>query len=167
MTGQYTAGQRMVQALFAVATMALSQLAFAEQQVGVVIEDAWVRAMPPSQPNTAAYMTVRNKGDTPLRIVGASSEPEATVEIHNSREVDGMMRMEHLQDVTLKAGQEAQFAPGGMHLMMLGLNKMPAPGEQVKLCLQFDSGASACVNAEVRRVAPSPDDKKHENHQHH
>ncbi len=133
----------------------------------VLIENAWVRAMPPSQPNTAAYMTVRNEGEVPLRIIAASSEPRATVEIHTSRQVDGMLRMEQLQGVTLNPGELVSFSPGGMHLMMLGLNKMPVEGEQVKLCLQFDSGAAACAYAEVRRVAPSPDDNLHQNHQHH
>jgi len=147
--------------------VAAEQPVRAGSQAGVIIENAWVRAMPPSQPNTAAYLTVRNEGETRLQIVGATSEPHARVEIHTSREVDGMVSMARLQEVILEPGQSVQFAPGGMHLMMLGLNKMPAPGEQVKLCLVFDSGASACTNAEVRRVAPSPDDQLHQNHQHH
>lgn len=139
----------------------------AGEKVTLLIERAWVRAMPPSQANTAAYMTVRNEGEASLRIVGASSEPEARVEIHRSREVAGMMTMERLNSVVLEPGQLAQFAPGGMHFMMLGLNKMPVPGEQVKICLRFDSGASACTYAEVRRDAPSPEETKHQNHQHH
>lgn len=84
--------------------------------------------------------------------------------MHTSVEVDGMVRMKHLQQVTAAPGQTIQFAPGGMHLMMLGLQKMPAPGEQVKLCLNFKSGTSACAQAEVRRAAPSLDDKTHHNH---
>ena len=136
-------------------------------QTGVFIDNAWVRAMPPSQPNTAAYLTVRNEGEISLRIVAASSDPQAAVEIHTSREVDGMVSMQRLEGVTLKPGQSVEFAPGGMHLMMMGLNKMPAPGEQVKLCLQFDSGTSVCADAEVRRVAPSSDHQQHHNHEHH
>lgn len=136
-------------------------------QAGVVIEKAWVRAMPPSQPNTAAYMTVRNEGEARLQIVAASSDLQARVEIHTSAEVDGMVSMQRLEEVALEPGQSVQFAPGGMHIMMLGLNQMPAPGEQVKLCLQLDSGASACADAEVRRVAPSLDDQMDQNHEHH
>ena len=128
------------------------------------IENAWVRAMPPGQSNTAAYLSVKNGGDRSLQITGAYSEPHARVEMHTSAEVDGMVTMERLAQVTVAPGQAVQFAPGGMHLMMLDLQKMPAPGEQVKLCLNFQSGTSACAQAEVRRVAPSLDDKTLHNH---
>jgi copper(I)-binding protein len=128
------------------------------------IENAWVRAMPPGQSSTAAYLSVKNGGERALQITGASSEPYARVEMHASVEVDGMVTMRQLQQVAVASGQAIQFAPGGMHLMMLDLQKMPAPGEQVKLCLNFQSGASACAQAEVRRAAPSPDDKTLHNH---
>lgn len=136
----------------------------AEVKLAVRIDNAWVRAMPPSQPNTAAYMTLHNGSDRALQIIGARSEPIARVEMHTSREVDGMLSMEQLDQVMVAPGQVIVFAPGGMHLMMLGLKKMPAAGEQVKLCLEFKSGASVCAEAEVRRVAPSADDDKHHNH---
>lgn len=141
----------------------------AEAMQDVSIENAWVRAMPPSQPNTAAYMTLRNDSDRTLKIIGARSEPIARVEIHTSREVDGMVRMEQLEQVTVAPGQLIVFAPGGMHLMMLGLKKMPAAGEQVKLCLEFKSGASVCAGAEVRRVAPPADEAMSQDmhHNHH
>lgn len=128
------------------------------------IENAWVRAMPPNQPNTAAYLSIKNGGDRSLQITGAYSEPIARVEIHTSVEVDGMVTMEQLKQVTIAPGQVIQFSPGGMHLMMLDLKKMPAPGEQVKLCLNFQSGASVCTQAEVRRASAPLDDKTHHNH---
>jgi len=162
-------------ATLAVITVAvLSQLAAATEPssaakspVRAVIDNAWVRAMPPSQVSTAAYLSVHNIGDSRLKIVGASSQSEAIVEIHTSREVDGMVSMQALEEVILAPGQRLEFAPGGMHLMMLGLDKMPAPGEKLKLCLEFDGGASVCTLAEVRRAAASPGDKTHSAHQHH
>ncbi len=145
------------------------EVAFAESETraAVVIEDAWVRAMPPSQPNTAAYMTLRNTGESAVKLLGATTQPQSTVEIHTSAEVDGMMRMERLMSVSLAPGERVEFAPGGRHFMVLGLEKMPAPGESLKLCLQFDTGVPTCTLAEVRRLAPSADDDMHENHQHH
>jgi len=127
----------------------------------VSIEDAWVRAMPPSQRNTAAYMNVINRSETDLYILGASSTTGATVEIHTTREVDGMVRMERVERTLVAPGQTIQFAPGGMHLMILGLEKMPAPGEHLSLCLEIASREAACTVAEVRRAAPSAHDKMH------
>jgi copper(I)-binding protein len=126
------------------------------------IEHAWVRAMPPSQANTAAYLTFENTGQRPLRIVGAHAHPEAVVEIHTSGIVDGMMTMQAVDVVDVAAGKSVEFAPGGMHLMIMGLQKMPAPGEQVKLCLEFESASPLCADVTVRKAAPAA-----ANHQHH
>jgi len=53
-----------------------------------------------------------------------------------------------------------------MHLMIMGLDKMPAPGEQLTLCLELESMAPLCTVAPVRKVALSADDSMH-NHKHH
>lgn len=129
------------------------------------IENAWVRAMPPSQANTAAYLTLKNTGQSPLRVVGAHAHSEAIVEIHSSGIVDGMMTMQAVEVIDLAAGKSVEFAPGGMHLMIMGLEKMPASGEQVKLCLEFESASPLCADVTVRKVAPAADDAV--SHQHH
>lgn len=129
----------------------------------VRIENAWVRAMPPSQHNTAAYLTVLNEGRDSVLLIGVSSTPAAKVQVHNSVEIDGMVRMEHLESVPLAAGETLEFSPGGMHLMIMGLEAMPDAGESFRLCLEFEGSAPSCTQAEVRRAAPSDN----EHHQHH
>jgi copper(I)-binding protein len=129
------------------------------------IENAWVRAMPPSQANTAGYLTLENTGQRALRIVGAHSLPEAVVEIHSSGIVDGMMTMQAVDVVEVAPGNSVEFGPGGMHLMIMGLEKMPAPGEQVKLCLEFESASPLCADATVRKAPPAADEA--DSHQHH
>jgi len=133
---------------------------------GVSLENAWVRAMPPTQHNTAGYLIFRNNGEKTVRIVGASSTPAAQVEMHNSRLKEGMMTMERVEIVEVAPGKSVEFAPGGMHLMIMGLDTMPAPGEQLRLCLELESMAPVCTAAPVRKVALSPDDSMH-NHKHH
>ncbi len=151
-----------------VAVVAISCLAplvaQAAGQATVIVSEAWVRALPPGQPNTAAYLVVANTGDVPVTIVGASSPIAGTVEIHTTREVDGYQRMEQLEQVQVGAGQRAEFAPGGAHLMLLGLSAMPVPGDEVRICLQLASDDELCTLAAVRKSAGS--DKTHQHHQH-
>ena len=128
------------------------------------VSDAWVRALPPGQPNTAGYLVVTNSADTAVTIVGASSPLAESVEIHTTREVDGLQRMERLDQVQVAAGQSVAFAPGGMHLMLLGVSRMPAPGEEVQLCLQLAKGDELCTLAQVRKSAG--DGQTHQHHQH-
>ncbi len=130
------------------------------------IENAWVRAMPPSQANTAAYLTIENTGQRAIRIVGAHSYPEAIVEIHSSGIVDGMITMQAVGVVEVAPGKRVEFGPGGMHLMIMRLEKMPAPGEQVKLCLQFESTSPLCADATVRKAAPAADGAASSHHHH-
>ena len=123
--------------------------------------------MPPTQSNTAGYLTVSNGGDSVVQIIAASSTPVANVEMHNSIEVDGMMRMERVYKLSLASGEKVDFTPGGKHLMIMDLNKMPAPGDTVELCLEFDTGQEVCAQADVRRVAPGSNDDNEAKHQHH
>jgi len=142
----------------------VSQAALATEAGVLTIEDAWVRALPPGQPNTAAYLTVINTGGERVTIVGGSADIAKTVEMHSTGEVDGYQRMQQLYEVPLAPGQSSSFAPGGMHLMLLGLEKMPAPGDRVRLCLTLAVGEQVCTSAEVRKSAGGQ--QSHEHHQH-
>mgnify|MGYP001823617718 CR=1 FL=1 len=128
----------------------------------IVLSDAWVRALPPVQKVTAGYLTVANKGSAAVTITGGSAELAQALEIHTTREVNGMTRMEPLQELVVPAGGSVKLSPGGTHLMLLGLERMPAPGESIELCLTSADGASACTSAEVRQGAPV-----HDHHSHH
>ena len=128
----------------------MSPVLVAQEDAEVRIENAWVRALPPTQPNTAGYLTVVNDGKTAVAIVGASSNIAAKVELHRTRTVDGMMRMEPVEGVAVAPGERVQLVPGGTHLMLLGLKYMPAPDDDVRLCLQLASGREICAAADVR-----------------
>ncbi len=126
------------------------------------LRDAWVRALPPTQTTTAAYLVVANPGNVTQTIVAASAELAGRVEVHTTREVDGLMRMQQLEQLQVPAGSEVALAPGGTHLMLLELERMPAEGESLKLCLELASGEQACTSAPVRR-----DEAAGKSHHHH
>jgi len=139
--------------LFAVLVFSLAPLlSDAAEPAGLSLDGAWVRALPPGQPNTAAYLTATNHGTAAVTIVGGS------------REVDGLQRMEQVAQLALAPGQSLAFAPGGTHLMLMGLAQMPVPGEQVRLCLQLAGGEQVCTLAEVRKSAAN--EQSHDHHQH-
>jgi copper(I)-binding protein len=140
------------------AVAALPSVAAGELQLA----DAWVRALPPVQKVTAAYLTISNTGSTAVEVTGGSAELAQRVEIHTSREVDGMMRMEPLPSLTVNPGESVALKPGGHHLMLLGLERMPQPGETVKLCLTLSGAEPSCTMAEVRKEPP--EDGHHHHH---
>jgi len=150
--------------LAALVAALLSLSAVAEQDAALDIEKAWVRAMPPFQPNTAAYLTLVNRGDVAVAIVGASADVAEKVELHTTRMVDGLMRMEQLQALAVAPGERVELAPGGTHLMLLGLAYRPVPGDEIRLCLQLVSGDEACTVAEVRMSDDLPSTMDHQHH---
>ena len=96
--------------------------------------------------------------------VGASADAAEKAELHTTRKVDGLMRMEQLQGLAVAPGERVVLAPGGTHLMLLELAYMPAPGDDVQLCLQLAGGGEVCTTAEVRGGSDGPDAQDHQHH---
>lgn len=118
----------------------------------LVVEDAWVRGLPPGVANTAAYMTLRNTGAEDLVLTGASSPIAGSVQLHDTMNHDGMLHMMHVATLTVPAGGEARLASGGMHLMLMELKDAPKPGADVELTLQFADGSTRTLRLPVRSV---------------
>ena len=131
----------------------------------IAVSQPWVRALPPTMNRTAAYMTLINRGDATAEVVGGRAELAQTVEIHTTRDVDGYRRMEQLDSISIAPDQRVRLQPGGTHLMLLGLSRMPAAGETLPLCVGLASGAEVCTVAQVRTAAGRQSEPGH-HHQH-
>jgi len=89
--------------------------------VAFVVEDAWVRAMPPGQKMTAAYGVFRNSGSVSLRISEFSSPQYASVSLHETIvDSSGMNKMQDIQAMVILPGEVLELAPGGKHFMLMG-----------------------------------------------
>lgn len=120
-------------------------------EVGLKLEDAWVRAMPSTHSMTAAYVSIVNDTDSAYGIVGATADVARVAEIHTTRNVDGYMKMEQLEGLAIAPGERVDLEPGGTHIMLMGLTFMPEPGDTVRLCLQLLGDREVCTEAVTRR----------------
>ena len=120
----------------------------------LALADAWVRALPPTQSMTAGYLKVTNSGDRTVRIVGAGASGAGRAELHENRIEGSAMRMVPVEALALGPGESASFEPGGLHLMLKDLGRMPASGDTIRLCLLADDGERSCTDAAERRDAP-------------
>lgn len=121
-------------------------------QAELVVDDAWVRGLPPGVANTAAYMTLRNTGNKDVVLTGAASPIAGSVQLHDTMDHGGMLHMAHVESLTVPAGGEVKLASGGLHLMMMELTAMPAPDSKVELTLQFSDGTRLALLLPVRSV---------------
>ena len=115
----------------------------------IVVADAWIRLMPPSRPNSAAYMTIENKTQKELILQSVSSDVITTIEMHMMEHSDGMMRMRQVTEIRIPAGGKIELKPGGFHLMLFGIQKPLAKGDRIPFVLHFQGGSSV---AEIGRA---------------
>lgn len=140
---------RLLPALLLLATTRLFAASSAET---VEVSGAYARAVPPGQPNSAAFMTLSNASARPIALVNARSGVAKVVELHTHLMEEGMMRMRQVEKIDIPANGEARLQPGGDHVMFIGLVEDLEPGAEVAFTLVFDDGSEKQVVAPVQKV---------------
>jgi copper(I)-binding protein len=100
--------------------------------------------------NGAVYVSIENRGSEPDSLLAASSDAAATVELHETRQEGGVMRMRPLPKIELLSGGRIDMKPGGTHIMLLGLTRDLHPGDTVTLRLRFEKAGERVIEAPVR-----------------
>ncbi|MDC7682997.1 copper chaperone PCu(A)C [Asticcacaulis sp. BYS171W] len=109
-----------------------------------------VRAALGQNPNTAAYVTIKNTGTTDDRLVSAACDCADTVELHSMKMDGDKMMMAPLPDgLVIKAGETVELKPGGNHIMLLGLKTRPEDGQTQSVTLTFEKAGSVTVEMPV------------------
>lgn len=101
---------------------------------------------------SAAYMTLVNRADEPDMLISAATDAVEVVELHNN-EIDenGVMRMRPVESIEIPAKGEVALAPGGYHVMLIGLKQDLVEGATVNLTLTFENAGEREVVAEIRQ----------------
>ena len=84
--------------------------------------------------------------------VSASSDAAGKVELHEMKNVNGMMSMSPVKQIDVPAHGKTELKPGGLHIMLFDLKKRPAPGDTLALTLTFDDGTKVPVTATIRKA---------------
>jgi periplasmic copper chaperone A len=58
--------------------------------------------------------------------------------------------MERVDKIVVPPGARVELKPGGYHLMLIGLTRALAPGQDVTLTLVFEGAGPVTARAEVR-----------------
>jgi copper(I)-binding protein len=103
---------------------------------GLRVSNPWSYSTPPGVSMAVGYLEIANDGPDD-RLLGASSPRARRVELHESRLEGGMMRMRPLEGLDVPKGATVRFAPGGMHMMLVDIDRPFVAGERVPLVLEF------------------------------
>jgi copper(I)-binding protein len=100
----------------------------------------------------AAYLRgIKNKGQQPDKLLGASSDVAARVELHRMQLDAGVMRMREVPFIALPAGQTTLLRHGGEHhLMLMDLKRPLKDGDRFDMTLNFERAGSQTVRVWVQ-----------------
>ncbi|MFC1936224.1 copper chaperone PCu(A)C [Chloroflexota bacterium] len=120
------------------------------QNEGLVISGIWARPSPMSAGNGAVYMWIENNNAESERLVSVSSEIANAVELHLSKNQDGVMSMMQVEHIDIPAVGSVALEPGGYHVMLIGLKEEFKAGDVFEISLEFSSGQIITVEVVVK-----------------
>jgi copper(I)-binding protein len=126
-------------------------LAAAGGPPSIQIDHPWARASAGAAKTGAAYFTITDQGQ-PEQLTGASTPVAASAELHESMDDMGMMKMRPMAGLALPPGKPVKLAPGGYHLMLLGLKAPLKAGDTFPLTLQFAHAPPQTVTVTVEPI---------------
>ena len=117
------------------------------------IADAVMRRPLGGRTTTAIYFNIDNTGETPDRLLSASSPAAKTIEIHTHKHEDGVMRMRRIDGADIPPADETVFAPGGLHLMVFGVSEEALNAGEIEVTLVFQNAGEARLTARVGEIS--------------
>lgn len=114
------------------------------------VENAWARPSPLPDGNSAIYLTIVNPTGEADRLVAVKSSV-GMAETHESVTENGVVRMEPRPDgYEIPAQSSVELAPGGKHIMVMGVADPLAPGDTLTATLTFEKAGEMTVTAPVK-----------------
>jgi hypothetical protein len=111
---------------------------------------------PPTPTEAAGYFTVVNRAGTPDTLVSITSTISASAMVHGQVPDGGMVRMQHVDAPVVPAGDSLVLQPGGSHLMLMDLERLPKPGDSISVTLVFSRAGPVALMLPVRAYGDAP-----------
>lgn len=136
--------------------LALSAIVFASfvKADSLTVVNSFVREVPPGSPATAAFMHLYNQSDAPVRLIEAQNSITDYTELHDHVVINEVMQMRQVDAIEIPARGKVRLVPGGLHLMLIGLDQPVKEGDTLTLNLLFDNGDVLEFETPVRPVRP-------------
>jgi len=118
--------------------------------VNIRIDHVWSRAMPAGATGVV-YFTITNHG-APDALTSVATPVAASAGLHESIDDHGVMKMRPVASLAVTPGNPVTLAPGGYHIMLMGLKHALVAGTSFPLTLTFENAGSITVTAMVQAM---------------
>lgn len=120
----------------------------------VGISDAWMRPNGEGM-NTAVFAKILNNSDKADTLYAVESGLSKVVEIHESYEKDGKMKMRKIDYLVVPAKKTVEMKPGGLHIMLIKLKQDIKKGDKHDLVFKFRKAGAVKVKIPVSDKSPT------------
>src|SRR6056300_810521 len=112
------------------------------------------RATIGSMPSSAGYLSITNHGAMADRLLAAESSLSRKTELHTMEVTNGVMKMRQIDGgIAIPAGKTIQLAPGGFHVMLIGLKAPLNADEHYQVTLVFEKAGKIKLTGLAKRPA--------------
>jgi copper(I)-binding protein len=118
----------------------------------ISVEDAWARPVPAAGGNGAVFMRLVNSGGEADQLAGGESLFAGSVEVHQTKMEEGVMKMEHIPGLEVPPKSEVILEPGGYHVMLIDVSQPLAVGDSLPITLHFEKSGEMELDVQVREM---------------
>lgn len=133
--------------------VALALLAACQPPAQLLVEKANVQLSPVADNPSVLYFTIRGgPEDTVLRSI--TSPSILRLEMHETVEENGMSMMKPITAVAVPKRGKVEFAPGGKHVMVWGVDEGAKKAGKAQFVFSFSNGDKIAVDAKLNAIKP-------------
>jgi copper(I)-binding protein len=130
---------------------------------GVMVEHAWARATSPGAKTGAVYLTIMDHGG-PDRLIGFATPVASMAQLHETTMQGDVMKMRQIDGLAVTDKGPVTLAPGGYHVMLMGLKGPLRQGETFPLSVTFEKAGTIQITVAVEAIGargPTKSDAGH------
>lgn len=117
----------------------------------ISVIDAWAR--PANQgDNSAVYFKINNPGLGTDTLLETQTEVAAQTGLHKSEmNSQGVMSMHPQHQIDIPPDSQLEFAPGGLHVMLVDLQQDLRVGDTIELILRFKNSGEITLEVPIQQ----------------
>ena len=115
----------------------------------ITVSDPFARATFGAAKSGGAFLTLRNNGEHPDRLIAIKSSNAKHAGLHESYKDGGIMRMRSAEQLDLPPKSTVELKPGGYHVMLMGLTAPLEKGTTLPLVLKFERAGEISIKVDV------------------
>ena len=120
------------------------------------------RATRPNAPVAGGFLTIETTGAEPDRLISVTSDIAGETQIHEMAMQGDVMKMRPLANgLEIPAGKTVVLAPGGFHIMFMGLKQTLVEGETITVTLTFEKAGTVDVVLPIEAAAADAPTAEH------